>query len=217
MIAAHLNPKTVCRFRQSWSPSHLARILFFTVSLHLAVGCQMPRLNDLQGGDEIQVRLDSNSRAHMPGRKIKFFVDLVNQTSSEVDVSVLDVELRASPHGDPDTISLRHRWRYDWKINNLPSLRPKKRMTIPVVPEKGVEFPLEILHAGDYDIVAVVNGRFSSQPYPLAVVRPDIKAYRLDSTISGPHRTFEEQRGDPDAPDRIRERSPIQWRRGERS
>ena len=212
MMAAHLNPKTACRFRQFRATAPRFRVLLLAVIVTLAAGCQTPHLDELRGGDEIKVRLDSNSRAHMPGRQIKFFVDLVNQSSIDVDVSDLDIELKASPRGEPDTVSLRHRWRYNWRNATppLPPLRPEKRMTVPLVPEKGVEFPLEILRAGDYDIVAVVNGRFASPPYSLAVVRPDIRAYGLDSTMPGPHRTFDGEKRRFDVPDvgseRLRDR-----------
>ncbi len=50
---------------------------------------------------------------------------------------------------------------------------------------------LEILSAGDYDIVAVVNERFTSGPYPLTIVRPDLEAYGRESTIPGRHRRFD--------------------------
>ncbi len=80
-------------------------------------------------------------------------------------------------------------------------------MTIPVVPEKGVEFPLEILRAGDYDIVAVVNERFTSRPYPLRIVRPDLEAYGLESTLSGPHRKFDGENRQLSIPGRSSERS----------
>lgn len=185
-MAAHSIRKIPGRFRQT---SHLAaRLLLAALSVGLG-GCRTPGLHELTGGD-IEVRLDSNSKAHIPGRQIKFFVDLVNQTGGDVDVSGVKIELRASPRGSPETISLRHSWRYRWKIGS-PPLHPGKRLTIPVVPEQGVEFPLEILTAGDYDIVAVVNERFSSGPYPLAIVRPDLEAVGTGSTIPGSHRTFD--------------------------
>ncbi len=189
MIAAHLNRKTVCRFRQSVSPALLTHVLLATLTVGLASGCRTPHLHELTGGD-IEVRLDCNSKAHMPGRRIKFFVDLINQTGTNVDVSGVEIELKASPRGELETISLRHSWRYRWRVDS-PPLRPGKRMTIPVVPEKGVEFPLEILRAGDYDIVAVVNERFTSRPYPLAIVRPDLGSSGGESTIPGAHRRFE--------------------------
>ncbi len=80
-------------------------------------------------------------------------------------------------------------------------------MTIPVVPERGVEFPLEILSAGDYDIVAVVNERFTSDPYPLSIVRPDLEAYGRESTGPGPHRKFDGEKPQLSFPGRGSERS----------
>ena len=214
MIAAHLNRKTVCRFRQSLPLTHC---LLATLTVGLASGCRAPHLQELTRGDEIEVRLDANARVHVPGRKIKFFVDLVNQTHTKVDVRGVRIELRASPRGRPETISLTHTWRYLWENASppLPPLRPGKRMTIPVVPERGVEFPLEILRAGDYDIVAVVNGRFISGPYPLALVRPDLEAYGRESTMPGPHRTFDGENRRLSIPGRGSERS--RDRRGFRS
>ncbi len=206
MIAAHLNRKTVYRFRQSLSRAPLTLVLLTTLTVGLASGCRMPHLHELTGGDDIEVRLDCNSKVHMPGRRIKFFVDLVNQTGTNVDVSGVEIELKASPRGELETISLRHHWRYRWSCDS-PPLRPGKRMTIPVVPEKGVEFPLEILRAGDYDIVAVVNERFTSRPYPLAIVRPDLKAYGRESTGPGPHRKFDGEKRRLSFPGRGSERS----------
>ncbi len=85
----------------------------------------------------------------------------------------------------------RNDWTYAWKVS-LPLL-PGRRATIPIKPERsvttadaqswlrndkgvqgGTEFPLDLLRAGNYHVVAVVNGRFASPAYRVKVYRPDL-------------------------------------------
>lgn len=178
--ALHLNPDRPLRLRQSARPPApvprgLACLFGAALALSLSSGCGALPLEELEDEDDIAVRLDANARAHTPGRQIKFYVDLFNRTESDVDVRGIRIELKASPRASSGTVSLRQTWRYRWSVETPPPpIAPGKRMTIPVVPERGVEFPLEILRAGSYHIVAVVNDRFSSPPYPLEILRPDV-------------------------------------------
>jgi hypothetical protein len=48
---------------------------------------------------------------------------------------------------------------------------------LPIVPERSeslVELPLEQLPEGEYNLVAVINGRHASPPYKLKIFRPDL-------------------------------------------
>jgi len=166
----------------------------------LSAGCfaHTTSIRDLDERGSLEVRLDANARALAPGQGIKFLVDLLNQTSSRIDLEGLKVELRASPEKAPETVSLRHSWSFNWR--QAVFLEPGKKLTLPLLRERGldlplnktvrkdqwiVEFPLEDLSPGNYTIVALVNGRHASSPCPLRIVRPDLESW-TPSTKPGP-------------------------------
>ncbi|MEM7263556.1 MAG: hypothetical protein AAF488_16330, partial [Planctomycetota bacterium] len=71
-------------------------------------------------------------------------------------------------------------------------LRSGKKLTLPVVPEvtrqvmdhrvlEISEFPLTELAPGEYEIRAIFNGHFSSQPFHLVVDRPDLRQRNFPS------------------------------------
>src|SRR5688572_27945970 len=143
------------------------------MALLVACGCSAPvPIDALEDGAAIEVRLDANARTHQPGRKIKFFVDITNRSERPLDLAALKVELQARTDPRAGPVRLRQDWTYRWGQEML--LPPGKRVTVPIVPEAGVEFRLEMLEAGQYAIVAVVNGRHESQPYSLVIARPDL-------------------------------------------
>lgn len=144
----------------------------------LLAGCafRTATLDTVAGDDAVEVRLDANARVHHSNRQLKFFVDLINRSDSQVQLNELRIELRAHPAADAQTISLRKQWTYGgmhWERGIF--LRPGAKATVPIVPERNVEFPLEILDAGPYQIVAIVNDRFRTAPYQLTIVRPDLR------------------------------------------
>jgi hypothetical protein len=140
-------------------------------SMILTAGCASTvRLSDLPSDAAVDVVLDANVRTYQPGRHLKFFVDVTNLTDRTLDLADFRVELQArGPKGD---VQLRQDWTYRWDRTMV--LLPEKRLTVPIVPERGLEFPLEILAQGSYDIVAVVNDRYTSKPYQLRVLRPEL-------------------------------------------
>jgi len=149
----------------------------FTIPLVLLAACGCSTavpIDTLQDEGAIEVRLDANARMHQPGRKIKFFVDITNRSERSLDLAALNVELQARTDADARSgpVRLRQDWTYKWEQEML--LPPGKRITVPIVPEAGVEFRLEMLEAGKYAIVAVVNGRHTSAPYALVIARPDL-------------------------------------------
>jgi hypothetical protein len=129
-------------------------------------------VDDLEEKGALDVRLDASSRAQLPGKQIKFWVEITNRSPHTLDLADLRVELQAVQVAEREKICLRQDWTYRW--NQEIRLLPGKRLTVPIVPEKGVEFPLEILREGKYEIVAVVNERHASRPWPLQISRPDL-------------------------------------------
>jgi len=134
-------------------------------------------IQELEDQGSLEVRLDANARAHEPGRQIKFFVDVTNKTSSSLDLANLNVEIQVQE--GPGKVLLRQDWTYRW--NQEMVLLPGRRLTLPIVPEQvdgevRVELPLEQLPEGEYDLVAVINGRHASAPYKLKIFRPDLEA-----------------------------------------
>ena len=117
---------------QSCSPSRsfrawrLAAVLGVALPLGSSSGCGTVQLRHVTDQDAITVRLDANARAHVPGRQIKFYVDLVNETTKTIDIRRIGIELTASPQARPDTVSLRQSWRYRWDKERLPPLRPMR-------------------------------------------------------------------------------------------
>lgn len=125
----------------------------------------------------LDVRLASTTRTHVPGRPLKFFVDITNQGEQAIDLSALRVELQALSPGPERAVRLRQDWSYNFGDRQI-LLGPGKKLSVPVVPEAGVEFRLDVLQEGTYEIVAVVNERFTSPPVPLFVSRPDLNVTR---------------------------------------
>lgn len=143
------------------------------MALLAACGCSAPvPVDSVTEAGALEVRLDANARTCQPGKKIKFFVDITNRSEHSLDLAALSVELQARGDAQAGAVRLRQDWTYRWGREML--LPPGKRLTVPIVPEQGVEFRLEMLEAGQYSIVAVVNGKHASQPYPLVVARPDL-------------------------------------------
>jgi hypothetical protein len=144
-------------------------------------GCSSAaKVDDLPETETLRIVLDANARSVAPGRQLKFFVDVHNETRRTIDVNGIDIELIASPRPDPAKISLRKSWSYNWRRDV--TLAPGKRITLPIVPESRnsfnrqlgqtveiSEFPLHLLRPGEYEIRARVNERFVSRPYVLRV------------------------------------------------
>ncbi len=153
----------------------------FLVLLGLFPGCAAVTLENLDAEGALDVRLDANARAYSPTApiRLKFFVDMTNASGRTVSLERLRIELRAFREDSPDAIALRQSWTYRQQENV--HLGDRKKITIPIVPEKGEpggaasEFPLELLPEGSYGIVAVVNGRHASRPYRLRIARPDLE------------------------------------------
>lgn len=151
----------------------------------------MVRVSELEEPGALDVRVSTANPVHAPGRKLKFLVDVTNRTSSTLDLADLSVELRVlgrlGPEGhaldghelrasDPDRparVLLRQDWVYRWGREML--LAPGKRLTVPVVPEAGLELPVGSLPEGAYEVVAVINDRHESAPCRLQVLRPDLR------------------------------------------
>lgn len=150
----------------------IRRLLHSLASLVLLAGCASTvPVSQLEGDGALEVHLDANARAHAPGRELKFFVDIVNKSGHVVDLADLEVELQVIT--PPRKVQLRQDWRYRWGREML--LPPEKKLSVPIKPEPGLELPIEHLAEGTYQIVAVVNGRFSSRPYSLRNLRPDLR------------------------------------------
>ena len=171
----------------------------------LSAGCGALELAAVEDVSQVEIRVDANSRVAIPGRRMKFFVDIVNRSGKTLDVGDLKVELRVSPQTDPDTVSLRQTWTYRESRDpggQFPLILDGKKLTIPLLPERdSSEFPLEILTPGDYTVTAAVNERsVSRRRYPLAIARPDLAQRwepapdpRRRSTSSAPHRRFSQE------------------------
>jgi len=148
---------------------HLAAVLAFA-----ALGCSLKPVpvEDLEEKGLLDVRLDANARAQLPGKQIKFWVEITNRSPHTLDVTALRVELKAMPIAEREKVCLRQDWTYNW--NQEIRLLPGRHLTVPIVPEQGVEFPLEFLKEGKYEIVAVINERYASPPWSIQIERPDL-------------------------------------------
>jgi len=150
------------------------RLGLFSIALLASSGLSCAtKVSDLKGEDLLQVNLDSNARTYVPGFDIKFYVEITNKSGGTIDLEDLSVELQV--HSEPGKVALREDWTYRWKETmHLPA---DKKLTLPIVRGRGlggVELPLELLAEGTYGIVAVINGAYSSPPYTLKVLRPDL-------------------------------------------
>jgi hypothetical protein len=150
-------------------PHHLAAVLALAT---LGCSSRPVPVEDLEEQGLLDVRLDANARAHLPGRQLKFWVEITNRSAHTLDLAALRVELQAVPALEREKVCLRQDWTYRW--NQEMRLLPGRRLTVPIVPEKGVEFPLELLEEGSYEIVAVVNARYASGPWSIRIARPDL-------------------------------------------
>jgi len=140
------------------------------------------RIDELPEEWTLDVVLDASAYRHRPGRPIKFFVDITNPTPRRLDLSELEIELQAASVDVPAKVALRQQWSYRWPPTDAVSLQTGKKLSIPIVPERGIEFPLEQLVEGEYVITAVVNERHRSAPFKLAIERPDARVRYWDST-----------------------------------
>lgn len=156
------------------------RSLVIAAIAALPCGCAVG-IQNLEPGDALAVKLDSNARSYFPGAPLplKFFVDITNETGRRVDLTRLLVELRVFSPEAPGEVKLRQNWIYRWPQQVL--LEPGKRLTVPIVPERATEkggspeLPVELLPEGSYGVVAVVNDHFKSAPYEIRIVRPDLR------------------------------------------
>jgi hypothetical protein len=147
----------------------------------LVPGCGSLTVASPESEGKVKVRLDSNARSYAPGLplKLKFFVDMTNESGRTLSMEGLKIELRAFPADNPASISLRQSWTY--RHPQKVYLADGKKFSIPIVPERAEqggtagEFPLELLPEGEYGIVAVVNGMHASPPYRLKIERPDLE------------------------------------------
>jgi len=139
-------------------------------------GCAHVSIRELSTSGALEVHLDANVRAYHIGTQAKFFVDIYNRSPQAVELGGLQIELQASPVTDPDSIQMREDWSYRWPTQML--LEPGRKITVPIVPEKRVEFTLEVLRPGPYRLAAVVNQRYRSEPYALNIVRPELTEQR---------------------------------------
>lgn len=139
------------------------------------IGCGSVDLAEVQEG--LAITLDANAKTHLPHRQTKFYIDIGNETNYPVDVHNLKIELQVSPKGDRESVNLRQSWKYRWPTKP-PKIAPGRQLSISVVPEIGSgEFPLSQLREGEYEVVALVNDRHLSSPYPLRVYRPDLNPH----------------------------------------
>jgi len=156
--------------------------------LLLALGCATT-LEDLPSEGALDIRLDANTKVygpHVPLR-IKFWVDITNQSGGPVSPEKLRVELRVHPAGDRETVALKQSWTYSTASDRGISgtgrvvIAPGKRLTLPIEPERrdpnatADDIPLKLLPQGEYDLVAVLNGRHTSKPCRIRIERPDLK------------------------------------------
>jgi hypothetical protein len=173
------------------SPASLSACLAFSFAL-AAAGCISPsvRIEELDEAQDLGITLECNSRVASPRLRLKFYVDIVNQSGSTVDLNDLSVELVASPRGEPSRVLLARTWEFQWPKDVV--LRPGKRATLPIVPEvethriatgavsEGVarhrvqasNFPVGELVPGEYEVRAAVNGRHVSASWVLRVEPP---------------------------------------------
>lgn len=139
--------------------------------LGLIAGCAAPvAVGELHDQDALEVRVSTANRVHQPGAQLRFLVDVTNRSGDTLDLADLRVEIRVVE--PPAKVHLRQDWVYRWGREML--LEPGKRLTVPIVPEAGLELPVEHLAEGAYDIVAVINDRFESRPCRMEVIRPDL-------------------------------------------
>lgn len=142
------------------------------LALAALAGCaSATRIGDLSHEGALDIHLDANARTYRPGQKLVFYVDVFNRTREVLDLSDLKVELRVLDEGR--AVLLRQDWKYRWE--GPMTLRPEKRITVPIVSRMGLELPIQYLPQAAYDVVAVVGGRYASPPYRLQVVRPDLE------------------------------------------
>ncbi len=160
---------------------NLLKAAALLVAALAGVGC-VTTIDKLDPNGSLDVAVECKMHAYGPHVPvpIKFWVDITNKSGKTVSLERLRIELQATPAKSPDWIALKQSWTY----RNAPEtyLANGKRLTIPIVPERGdeknmtgSEFPLELLPAGDYSIVAVVNGKHISRPCPLRIERPDTR------------------------------------------
>ena len=76
-------------------------------------------IDELESPSALEVRLDSNVKAHLPGRQIKFFVDITNRSGGGVDFGQLVVELQASQPAAPGKVLLQEDWTFDWREQKI--------------------------------------------------------------------------------------------------
>jgi hypothetical protein len=137
----------------------------------LASGCASTvPISELSSEQRLDIELRASVRVVTPGRQLKFTVDVTNLSDHVLDLADLKIEIQV--RGPAGAIQLRQDWKYAWGRDML--LRREKRITLPIVPERGLELPLDQLAEGTYNLVAVINGRFSSRPCPVQVLRPDL-------------------------------------------
>ena len=155
----------------------------------LTLGCLSPRTrldsNLPQGA--IEVVLDCNARTTYPGRPVKFFVDIVNETPHEITLDDVEIDINVHPRREPARVALTKHWTFRWRQST--SLGAGKKLTLPIRPEitsfssgrhdvserrrtyrlHASDFPIEQLERGEYLLRAIVNERHVSQPYQMTV------------------------------------------------
>lgn len=155
--------------------------------LLLAAGCAST-LEELPP-TALDIRLDVNTRVygpHVPVR-IKFWVDLINQSGGAVSPENLRIELQVFRVGQPQQVVIKQSWSYATGADRTSSgasgvvIGAGKTMKIPILPERhdpnatASDFPLKLLPEGQYQIVAVINDRHVSRPCELRIERPDLQ------------------------------------------
>ncbi len=165
---------------------HLLRNAPFAVVVAVLSSCAIP-MREVDTKRAFTIALDANSKVQIPGRQIKFYVDITNQTPYEILVDEVEIELQVRPawggaaSANKRPVSLREQWTYAFDADDPARQPPKiasgRKVTLPVVPELGAEFELHLLAEGNYEVEALVNGRYRSEPYPLRVARPDVTRF----------------------------------------
>src|SRR5262245_22184295 len=117
----------------------MRRVAVTMIAAVLAGCASAVPVTQLEEKSVLDVRLASSTRTHVPGRPIKFFVDITNRSGRPIDLSALSVELQAHAVGQKGVVQLRQDWTYRFGDRQV-VLAPEKKLSVPVVPEAGVEF-----------------------------------------------------------------------------
>ncbi len=141
------------------------------VALVALCGCSAVPLAELGPEDMTVSILPTSTRIFQPGRASSFDLAITNQTSRAVSFDELRIELSASPAGALERRDLSQTWTY--KLGEPVVLSSGKTFRFPLRPEP-IEFRMEQLLPGNYVLRATAFGRYTSKPFEVRVLRPDL-------------------------------------------